>query len=102
MLGSCATLFQKRASSLGGRGQVSMVAQSPPIPAQSPVVPQDVILPSLFAEGYGAYRTSPAAFVFSYVANLLIATLLIWSGLCFVRYRREIYQQVLSSEELTY
>jgi periplasmic protein TonB len=76
-------------------GKVSMVAQSPPIPAQSPVVPQDVILPSLFAEGCGAYRTHPAAFVFSYVANVAMVTLLIWSGHWFVEHRREIKQQVV-------
>jgi hypothetical protein len=71
------------------------VVQSPPIPAHSPVVPQEAILPSLFAEGYGAYRARPAAFVFSYMANVVLATLLIWSGHWFVEHRQKIKQQVV-------
>ncbi len=71
------------------------VVQSPPIPAHSPVVPQEAILPSLFGEGCGAYRARPAAFVFSYIANVVLATLLIWSGHWFVEHRQKIKQQVV-------
>ena len=71
------------------------VAQSPPIAAQSPAVPQAVILPSLFGEGYGVYRTRPVAFIASYTANVLITVLLVWSGHWFVEHRQEIKQQVV-------
>lgn len=72
-----------------------VVAQRAPVPPQPPVVPQDAVLPTLFGEGYGVYRARPVAFVFSYIANVLIAGLLIWSGHWAVAHRQEIKQQVI-------
>ena len=71
------------------------VAQSPPVPAQSPAVPQVTVLPSLFGEGCGVYKTRPGAFVASYAANVLITVLFIWSGHWFVEHRQEIKRQVV-------
>jgi len=72
------------------------VTQSPPIPAQSPGVPQVAILPTLFGEGYGVYRTRPAIFVLSYIINTLVAGLLVWSSHWVVEHRQEIRQHVVS------
>lgn len=61
----------------------------------SPAAPQNPVLPTLFGEGYGTYRARPGAFVFSYVANILIAALLIWSGHWAVEHGQQIKQQVV-------
>jgi protein TonB len=71
------------------------VAQIPPIPLPSPVVPQDAMLSSLFGERYGVYRARTGAFVLSYLANFVAAVLLVWSGHWFVQHRQEIKQQVV-------
>ena len=71
------------------------VAQRAPVAPRPPVAEQGALLPTLFGEGYGVYRASPAAFVFSYVANILVAVLLIWSGHWAVEHRQQIKQQVV-------
>jgi TonB family protein len=53
------------------------------------------VLPTLFGEGYGDYRARPGAFVFSYLANVLVAALLIWSGHWAVERHQQIKQQVI-------
>lgn len=70
------------------------VAESPLLSAQSTAVPQDTLLPTLFGEGYGVYRTRASAFIVSYAANFLFTALIIWSGRWFVEHRHEIKQQM--------
>jgi len=69
------------------------VAPNAPI-AESPAVPQ-TILPTLFREGYGAYRTRPSAFVAAYLVNILATALLVVSAHWFVEHNQEIKQQVV-------
>ena len=70
------------------------VAESQLISPQSTAVPQGALLPTLFGEGYGVYRTRPSAFVLSYAVNFLIIAVFIWSGQWFVEHRHEIKQQM--------
>ena len=70
------------------------VAKSPLISPQSTAVPQGALLPTLFGEGYGVYRTRPSAFVLSYAVNFLIIAVFIWSGHWFVEHRHEIKKQM--------
>jgi len=70
------------------------VAESPLLSPQSAALPQGTVLPTLFGEGYGVYRTRPSAFVLSYAVNFLVTALIIWSGHWFVEHRHEIKQQM--------
>ena len=70
------------------------VAQSPLLSPESTAVSQDPLLPTLFGEGYGVYRTRPSAFILSYAVNFLVTALIIWSGHWFVEHRHEIKQQM--------
>src|SRR5437762_10444078 len=70
------------------------VAESPLLSRQSTAVPQGTLLPTLFGEGYGVYRTRPSAFVVSYAVNFLFTALIIWSGHWFVEHRHEIKKQM--------
>ncbi|HYL14740.1 MAG TPA: energy transducer TonB [Terriglobales bacterium] len=63
--------------------------------AASPPSAQPSVLPTLFGEGYGTYRTRPSAFVFSFSLNILVAVLLVWSGHWVVQHREQIKQQVV-------
>jgi periplasmic protein TonB len=72
------------------------VAQSSAAAAPSPAVPQPSILPTLSGEGYGSYRAHVGAFVFSYLLNVLVGALLVWSGHWVVEHRQQIKQQVVS------
>jgi periplasmic protein TonB len=71
------------------------VAQQAPIPVESPTAWQTSGFPTLLGEGYGVYRTRPAAFVVSYLVNVLATVLLLWSGHWFVSHRQELKQQVV-------
>jgi TonB family protein len=73
-----------------------MSAASAPVAVQSPAAAQAVVLPTLFGEGYGTYRTRPAPFVLSFLINILAGVLLVWSGHWFAQHRQEIKQQVVS------
>ena len=53
------------------------VAESPLLSRQSTPVPQGTLLPTLFGEGYGVYRTRPSAFVVSYAVNFLFTALIV-------------------------
>jgi len=66
-----------------------------PIPAARLAVLEGSVLPTLFGEGYGTYRAHPSAFVFSYVINVLVVALVLWSGQWFVAHRHELKQQVM-------
>jgi TonB family protein len=52
------------------------------------------ILPTLFGEGYGTYRTQRRAFVASYAANTLVVAMVLWSGHWFVGHQDEIGRAV--------
>ena len=71
------------------------VAQRMTTAASSPSVPQPRVLPTLFGEGYGTYRTRPSAFIFSFALNILVAALLVWSGHWVVQHRQQIQQRVV-------
>jgi len=55
---------------------------------------QERVLPTLFGEGYGTYRTKGSAFAASYAANILVAVLVVWSGHWVVTHPTEIKQRV--------
>src|SRR5437016_2391816 len=71
------------------------VAQRMTTAASSPSVPQPRVLPTLFGEGYGTYRTRPSAFIFSFALNIFVTALVVWSGHWVVQHRQEIKQQVV-------
>jgi len=52
------------------------------------------VLPTLFGEGYGTFRTQRGAFAASYGVNLLVAALLVWSSHWFVEHHKEIGQHM--------
>jgi len=67
-----------------------MSAHISPMPAQSLALEQEDILPTLFGQGYGTYKSKPTAFIASYACNLLVTILLVWSGHWFVQHRQEL------------
>ncbi|HVO80345.1 MAG TPA: energy transducer TonB [Terriglobales bacterium] len=71
------------------------VAQRAPVAQRPPVAVQSPVLPTLFGEGYGVYRARPSAFVFSYIVNVLVAALLVWSGHWAVEHHEQIKRQVM-------
>jgi TonB family protein len=54
------------------------------------------VLPTLLGEGYGIYRVRPTAFLISYLINVAVAVLLIWSGHWVVQHHEKIQQQVIA------
>lgn len=56
---------------------------------------EPVILPSLFGEGYGLYRTRRITFVFSFLAHALAVVVLLLSGRFLATHRHEIRQEVI-------
>jgi protein TonB len=72
------------------------VALTPPAAASGPAVPQPSILPTLSGEGYGAYRAHAGAFVFSYLLNLLVGALVVWSGHWVVEHHEQLRQRVVN------
>jgi TonB family protein len=64
---------------------------NPPITATEPV-----ILPTLFGQGYGLYRTKKSTFALSFLAHGLMVVLLLTSGRYLAIHRHEIRQQVSS------
>jgi protein TonB len=61
--------------------EISAPPQPEPTKPATPRTPEPAILPTLFGEGYGTYKTRPAAFVYSYgfVTALVAAFILIAS-----------------------
>ena len=55
-----------------------------------------VILPTLFGEGYGLYKTRGSTFVFSFLIHMAAITVLVASGRLVVQHRQEIRQQVMA------
>ncbi len=60
------------------------------MPAQPLALEQEGILPTLFGQGYGTYKSKPGAFIASYACNLLVTILLVWSGHWFVQHRQDL------------
>ncbi|HYL16299.1 MAG TPA: energy transducer TonB [Terriglobales bacterium] len=56
---------------------------------------EPVVLPTLFGEGYGAYRTRRSTFVLSFLGHVLAIMLLLASGRFVAAHRHEIRQQVI-------
>jgi protein TonB len=71
------------------------VAQRMTPAAAPPSTPESNVLPSLFGEGYGLYRTKPWAFLASFGINILVGALLVWSGHWIVEHHEQIRQQVV-------
>src|SRR5207237_468261 len=67
-----------------------MSAHISPMPAQPLALEQECILPTLFGQGYGIYKSKPGAFIASYACNLLVTILLVWSGHWFVQHHKEL------------
>ena len=63
-------------------------------PMDSPLAP--VILPTLFAEGYGQYKARRSTFVLSFLAHTLAMALLVVAGRFVAEHRHEVRQQVIS------
>ena len=53
------------------------------------------ILPTLFGEGYGQYKTRRGTFVLSFLAHILAVALLVLSGRFVAQHRQELRQEVI-------
>ena len=71
------------------------VAQRMTTAATPTAPPPENVLPTLFGEGYGVYRTRPSAFVFSFSLNIAVALILAFSGHWVVQHREQIRRQVV-------
>ena len=60
-----------------------------------PFADESYVLPSLFGEGYGAYRRQPIVFVFSFLLHTLAVLVLLASGQYVATHHHEIGQQVI-------
>jgi periplasmic protein TonB len=59
------------------------------------LVKEQVVLPTLFGEGYGLYETRKSTFAFSFLAHSLAIALLLWSAQFVAAHRHGIRQQVM-------
>jgi hypothetical protein len=64
------------------------------LPSRSNTEP--AILPTLFGEGYGLYKTRGSTFFLSLLIHALAIVLLVLSGRVVVTHRHEIHQQVIN------
>lgn len=64
------------------------------VPFRSDTEP--LILPTLFGEGYGIYKTRGRTFVLSFLIHALAVVLLVLSGKLLVSHRHEIRQQIIN------
>src|SRR6266571_2936906 len=71
------------------------VEETPATPQAQPA-PDSTILPTLFGEGYGLYRTKPATFLFSFVVHTLVLLGLGLAGSYLAGHRKEIQRQVVA------
>jgi len=69
-------------------------ATNPGTGPQAPTQNPEVILPTLFGEGYGNYRIRPTNFLVSFVVHTIALGLLIWSGYWVAEHRQEIKSQI--------
>jgi protein TonB len=74
---------------------MSVVQSAPPdrAPVEPPPPP---FLPTLTGEGYGDYKARPLAFVTSYLINVLVCGLLVWSGHWVVEHHQQLQRQVVA------
>src|ERR1700709_2859481 len=70
-----------------------MVSQPKP-PTDVPSSKPGIVLPTLFGEGYGSYRTSRRVFALSYLGNCAFVLLLIWSSHWVFDHKDEIKQRI--------
>jgi periplasmic protein TonB len=70
---------------------VALQRRSEPVPLDSATAPP--ILPTLFGEGYGQYKTRRGTFVLSFLAHTLAVALLVLSGRFVAQHRHELRQQ---------
>jgi len=73
---------------------VALQRRTQKIPIDLPPAP--VILPTLFAEGYGQYKARRSTFVLSFLAHTLAMALLVVAGRFVAEHRHEVRQQVIS------
>src|SRR5262249_43631144 len=72
------------------------VVPQPPEPGVRPAAPERPVLPTLFGEGYGLYRSHRSTIVLSYLAHLAAVGLLFLTGRFVATHRQEIRQPVIS------
>jgi protein TonB len=61
-----------------------------------PGAPDRPVLPTLFGEGYGLYRSQRSTFILSYLGHLAAVGLLLLAGRFVATHRQEIRQQVIT------
>jgi periplasmic protein TonB len=72
------------------------VLPQPPEPGARVAAPEPVVLPTLFGEGCGLYRSHRSTFVLSYLGHLAAIGLLLAAGRFVAAHQPEIRQQVIS------
>jgi periplasmic protein TonB len=72
------------------------VLPQPPEPGARVAAPEPVVLPTLFGEGSGLYRSHRSTFVLSYLGHLAAIGLLLAAGRFVAAHQPEIRQQVIS------
>src|ERR1700687_228766 len=80
-------------SSEAEMSSVALQRRTQKAPLDSPAAP--LILPTLFGEGYGQYRTRGSTFVLSFLAHTLAVVLLVLAGRFVAEHRHEVRQQVI-------
>ncbi len=72
------------------------VLPRPSEPGVRVAAPESVVLPTLFGDGYGLYRSRRSTFVLSYLGHLAAVGLLLAAGRYVAAHHQEIRQQVIS------
>ena len=72
---------------------VALQRRTQKAPLDLPAAP--LILPTLFGEGYGQYRTRGSTFVLSFLPHTLVVVLLLLAGRFVEEHRHEVRQQVI-------
>jgi protein TonB len=72
---------------------VALQRRTQKVPLDSLSAP--VVLPTLFGEGYGQYKTRRSTFVLSFLAHTLAVALLVLAGRFVAEHRYEVRQQVI-------
>jgi len=68
----------------------------PPEPGVRPAAPEQPVLPTLFGEGHGLYRSRRSTFILSYLGHLAAVGLLLLAGRFLATHRQQIRPQVIS------
>lgn len=72
---------------------LSLAGHSDGVPEDA--LPTSLVLPTLFGEGYGNYRTRRSTFAFSFAAHFLVIALVVWLGKVVTHHRQAIGQRVI-------